>query len=62
VYELDVDEIGPSLRYAIAKPVKQNKGGDDRGSRGRQGGTSGNDPWSAPANSKGSSFDDEPPF
>ena len=39
--ELDVDEVGPSLRYATAKPVKQQRGGGGGfggGNGGQQGG------------------------
>ena len=62
VYELDVDEVGPSLKYATAKVVKVSRGS---GGGGFGGGSSpaaaasapAEDPWaSAPA------VDDEPPF
>ncbi len=42
VVELDVDAIGPELRYASAKVTKA-----DRGSRG-DGATAGDDPWQSP--------------
>ncbi|MEE3852116.1 single-stranded DNA-binding protein [Gordonia sp. LSe1-13] len=72
VVELEVDEIGPSLRYATAKVNKASRGGGGGGfSSGGGGSRSGgggqqvaDDPWgSAPASS--GSFgggDDEPPF
>lgn len=74
VVELEVDEIGPSLRYATAKVNKASRGSGGGGfgsSGGSSGGrsnaganTGGDDPWgSAPQTS--SSFggsDDEPPF
>ena len=76
VFELEVDEIGPSLRYATAKvnKVSRGSGGGDfgggggggygagRGSGGGGGGAS-DDPWgsAAPANTGGGSVD-EPPF
>jgi single-strand DNA-binding protein len=75
VVELEVDEIGPSLRYATAKVNKANRsggggggfgGGGGGGSRG--GGDSAaeaktDDPWgSAPASGSFSGGDDEPPF
>lgn len=50
--ELTADEIGPSLRWATAKPVKASRdGGGNRGqSRGNGGNRGGGDPWgSAPA-------------
>ena len=71
VVELEVDEIGPSLKYATAKVNKASRGGggggfsSGGGSRGGGGGQQvADDPWgSAPASS--GSFgggDDEPPF
>jgi single-strand DNA-binding protein len=76
VIELEVDEIGPSLRYATAKVQKMSRssgGGFGSGGGGNQGGGGGfaDDPWASatPAPSgggggagSGSSFDDEPPF
>jgi single-strand DNA-binding protein len=78
VYELEVDEIGPSLRYATAKVQKMSRsggsgGGFGSGGGGGQGGGGGggnfDDPWATatPAASSsgsggGSNFDDEPPF
>ena len=69
VYEIEVDEIGPSLRYATAKVQKMSRssgGGFGSGGGGGQGGGM-DDPWAsavpAPAGGgSGSSFDDEPPF
>ena len=71
VIELEVDEIGPSLRYATAKVQKMSRssgGGGGFGSSGGGGGNFADDPWASatPANAGGggssSSFDDEPPF
>ncbi|MFF3867874.1 single-stranded DNA-binding protein [Micromonospora sp. NPDC001898] len=78
VIELEVDEIGPSLRYATAKVQKMSRssgggggfGGGGGGGGGAQGGGGGNfdDPWAsaAPAPSRagsgGGNFDEEPPF
>lgn len=68
VIELEVDEIGPSLRYATAKVQKMSRssGGGASGSGTLRGGSDG-DPWStaAPAGATSgtrSSFDEEPPF
>src|SRR3954454_18733684 len=74
VMELEVDEIGPSLKYATAKVQKMQRssGGGGFGASGGGGGgnasSGGNgggfdDPWAsaAPAASSGS-FDEEPPF
>ncbi|MFV2008382.1 MULTISPECIES: single-stranded DNA-binding protein [unclassified Micromonospora] len=75
VIELEVDEIGPSLRYATAKVQKMSRSGSGGGFGGSGGG--GNqgggfdDPWAtaapaAPAASSarsgGGNFDEEPPF
>jgi single-strand DNA-binding protein len=76
VFELEVDEIGPSLRYATAKVQKMSRssggGGGFGASGGGQGGGGGgfaaDDPWATatPAPSAGGggggNFDEEPPF
>lgn len=50
VVELEVDEIGPSLRYATAKVTKtQRSGAGGGGFGGGAPGGGGNDPWSTPA-------------
>jgi single-strand DNA-binding protein len=65
VVELEVDEVGPSLRYATAKvnKVSRGSGGGGFGGGGSAGGPA-DDPWgSAPAAGSGSGGgDDEPPF
>ena len=61
VIELDVDEVGPSLKYASAKVNKTQRGSSGAAS----GGAPSDDPWgSAPQSSGGSDggFSDEPPF
>jgi single-strand DNA-binding protein len=71
VVEMEVDEVGPSLRYATAKVNKaaRGTGGGGGGGFGSSGGGGGgsapaDDPWgSAPAaSSGGGGFADEPPF
>lgn len=72
VIELEVDEIGPSLRYATAKVQKMTRSqGGFGGGGGQGGGGNFDDPWATavPASSGsrsgggGSNFvDDEPPF
>jgi single-strand DNA-binding protein len=75
VIELEVDEIGPSLRYATAKVQKMSRSGGGGGggfgaSNGGGGGSGGSgggfadDPWATatPAGGSGGNFDDEPPF
>ncbi|MGH8776551.1 MAG: single-stranded DNA-binding protein [Jiangellaceae bacterium] len=47
VVELDVDEIGPSLRYATAKVTKTQRSGSGFGGGAQQGG--GADPWATQA-------------
>lgn len=57
VYELDVDEVGPSLRYATAKVSKVTRSGGGFGGGSAPAAAPAEDPWaSAPA------ADDEPPF
>jgi single-strand DNA-binding protein len=59
VVELDVEEIGPSLKYATAK-VNRSSRGSDGGFGSRGGGEMADDPWgSAPA---AGALSDEPPF
>jgi single-strand DNA-binding protein len=75
VIELEVDEIGPSLRYATAKVNKASRSGGGGGGFGGGGGSrqpaqtggetagAGDDPWgSAPASGSFGGGDDEPPF
>ncbi len=76
VVELEVDEIGPSLKYATAKVNKASRSGGGGGGFGSGGGSRGaasgggggeaakqDDPWgSAPASGSFSGGDDEPPF
>ena len=68
VIELEVDEIGPSLRYATASVAKVSRSGDGPGG-GSSGGTGARDgrtgtgqgsadPWAAPAGGPS----EEPPF
>jgi len=70
VVELDVEEIGPSLRYATAKVNKVSRG-TGGGGFGGSGGSSGgggqsappDDPWgSAPPAGGAGGFAEEPPF
>ncbi len=76
VVEVEVDEIGPSLRYATAKVNKASRSGGGGGGFGGGGGARqepappadgsgapGEDPWgSAPASGSFGGGDDEPPF
>ncbi len=69
VIELDVDEVGPSLRYATAKVNKAGRSapggfgggaaaGGAAGGFAGAGAPSGEDPWSSPPGG----FSEEPPF
>jgi single-strand DNA-binding protein len=61
VVELEVDEIGPSLRYATAKVNKVARSGGGQAAGG-DGAAPATDPWgSAPPPGAGN-FSDEPPF
>ena len=75
VMELEVDEVGPSLRYATAKVnrTQRSGGGGGGGGGGGQGGwgspgggsggSGGEDPWATgPSGGSGGSSYDEPPF
>jgi len=77
VIELEVDEIGPSLRYATAKVNRAQRGESGGGSGGYGSGGSGgsgnagggqrpsqpaDDPWSSAPQSGGGGYTDEPPF
>jgi single-strand DNA-binding protein len=71
VVELEVDEIGPSLRYATAKVNKASRSGGGGGGFGGGGGGGSSsrssepkdDPWgSAPASGSFGGADEEPPF
>jgi len=73
VVELEVDEVGPSLRYANAKVNKVQRAGGSGGGGGGGGGFGGgggggsapvDDPWGlrAPGQLRGGGFADEPPF
>ena len=78
VYELDVEEVGPSLKWATAKVTKASRGGGGSGGFGGGGGggqsyggssggnSSNDDPWASSAPSGGAAasggWSDEPPF
>ena len=76
VYEVEVDEVGPSLRNASAKVTKTQRssgsggfgggGGSNQGGYGGQGGGGGrqqaDDPWATDSRGGGEGFSDEPPF
>ena len=74
VYEVEVDDVGPSLRNAAAKVNRVARsgagdggyGGGQRSSGGGQGGGYGGggepDPWASDSSSSGGGYSDEPPF
>jgi single-strand DNA-binding protein len=64
VFEVEVDEVGPSLRNASAKVTKAARGGGGGGGFGGGNGPA-DDPWasSTPASGGGGgNYSDEPPF
>jgi single-strand DNA-binding protein len=77
-FELDVDEIGPSLRYATAQVTRASssrEGGSSFGGSGAQQGVAapaepwataqpggGGDVWNTPAPAAGGTYNDETPF
>jgi single-strand DNA-binding protein len=65
VMEMDVDEVGPSLRYATAKVARTSRDGGSGGFGGRGGGSAPGpaadaDPWATGPVAGG--YTDEPPF
>lgn len=70
VYEIDVDEVGPSLRYATAKVTKTARSGGNGGFGAGPSGGAG-DPWASSPGAGGGATDpwasgggvpEEPPF
>lgn len=72
VYELDVEEVGPALRFSTAKINKSGAGSGGGGGRSfggggnTGGGSAPDDPWAsaapAGASAGGGGFDEDPPF
>jgi single-strand DNA-binding protein len=74
VYEVEVDEVGPSLRNASAKVTKSSRstgggfgggpagGGGQSGYGGGGGGRPADDPWASDGGGGGDGYSDEPPF
>ena len=71
VVELDVDDVGPTLRFATAKVTKATRTGQPQGQSGgvqRSGGPGRDDPWAtadasaANGSGWGAGTSDEPPF
>lgn len=66
VVELEVEEVGPSLKYATAKVNKADRGSNDGfgGGYGASGGarSGGDDPWAGAPPAGAGSVADEPPF
>ncbi|GLY67486.1 hypothetical protein Atai01_41050 [Amycolatopsis taiwanensis] len=62
VVELEVDEIGPSLRYATAKVNKVSRGSGGSSGGGYAAGAPADDPWGSAPPAGGGGFADEPPF
>ena len=74
VYEIEVDEVGPSLRNASAKVTKSSRstggnfgggpsgGGGQSGYGGGGGGRPADDPWASDGGGGGDGYSDDPPF
>jgi single-strand DNA-binding protein len=68
VIELQVDEIGPSLKYASAKVNRTQRGSTSGGGFGSSGSDSGggsapaDDPWGSAPAAGSAALSDEPPF
>lgn len=66
VVEMEVDEVGPSLKYATATVNKVARQAGNAGSWSGGGSTPADDPWGSPPppspQGYGSGFSDEPPF
>jgi single-strand DNA-binding protein len=61
VIELDVEEVGPSLKYATAKVTRVPSQGGGGGGRSSGGGQQ-DDPWAAAPAAATGGYDSEPPF
>jgi single-strand DNA-binding protein len=63
VYEVDIDDIGPALRYATAKIQKTSRGAstNDTSNAPAASGSS-SDPWGSPGGDSWGGAVDEPPF
>src|SRR5690349_21355013 len=53
VFEIEVEEVGPSLKYATAKVTRAQRSGGGGGYGQGGGGQQANDPWAQPAPSAG---------
>jgi single-strand DNA-binding protein len=65
VIEMQVDEVGPSLKYATAKVNRTQRGSAGGGSFGGDsagGSAPADDPWASSGPAASSGFSDEPPF
>jgi single-strand DNA-binding protein len=67
VFEVEVDEVGPSLRNATAKVTRTQRAGGSGGAAAPAADTFNDDPWAAASTSSagggwGTSTTDEPPF
>ena len=49
VFEIEVEEVGPSLKFATAKVTRATRGGGGGGYGGGQQAGGGDDPWATPA-------------
>ncbi len=63
VVELEVEDVGPALRYATAKVSKVSReGGNNNASTNSSPATTNEDPWATPDQNSGWGTNDEAPF
>jgi len=63
VVEMQVDEVGPSLKYATAKVNRTQRGSSGGGFGADSGGSAAaDDPWASSGPAASGGFSDEPPF
>jgi single-strand DNA-binding protein len=63
VVELEVDEVGPSLKYATAKVTRVSRGSEQGGSGSGGASAPSDDPWaSQPSGPAAQQYEEEPPF
>ena len=62
VVEMEVDDVGPALRYATAKVTRTQRGEGGFGGGSGGAGAPADDPWASAGGAGGAAAYDEPPF
>ena len=62
VVELEVDEVGPSLKYATAKVNRVSRSATEGANKAAAAATGADDPWGSAPPAGAPAVDDEPPF